>query len=599
MKNYVEMTEKLQFTKISVEDRQWMTRRMEEEQPEACEYTFVNNFIWRRAYDVEVAQVKGCGLIRYRDFNGYCYSYPFGGGDKRAVIELLLNHCREEGRKLHFCPLTDRYRQELLKWFPGQFEICSDRDDFDYVYLREDLASLKGKRYHGKRNHIARFKDGEDWNYEPLTVENLEECRRMQREWLTYKEDKLSEGVDEEAAALEEAFTHFEEFHLVGGLVRKGGRVVAFTVAEPLNEETMVIHFEKAYPDLQGAYPMINQQFILHECENYKYINREEDVGDMGLRKAKLSYYPEILLKKYCAAESAVVFASEYDLDQIRHIWRTCFGDGEDYIDLYLKNRFDPENMMVIYRDGRPVSMASFLPARLKRGEDWLPVRYVYAVATLPEYRRLGLASEILQHALEKYGEPLILQPETEELEGYYERLGFEKGFAEENWEFRPEAGAGPDLPGGRGELRAAGIAPFKAGESDESPENEAGKEGISEISPEEYKEIRDKHFDGDGYVRWDEQGIAYALEENRFCGGRALKAGQDMILYRREKDALRVLETTLEGEALQSRIRGLLAAEHMERAVYENRAGMIRYPADRKDMAGESNYGYLNLTLG
>ena len=125
------------------------------------------------------------------------------------------------------------------------------------------------------------------------------------------------------------------------------------------------MHFEKAYPDLQGAYPMINQQFVLHECEGYAYVNREEDTGDPGLRKAKLSYYPDILLPKYELEESRVVYADpERDAPYIQEIWQKCFGDEEDYIQFYLKHRMTRENMLVIFRDGRPVSMASFLPVQ-------------------------------------------------------------------------------------------------------------------------------------------------------------------------------------------------------------------------------------------
>ncbi len=428
------MEAELLFHEISLNDRQWMTEKFAEDSQEACEYTFVNNYIWRKAYQVEVAQMEGCGVIRYRESGNYRYSYPFGKGDKKKVVQELREFCRKQGYQLILCPLTDKHRKELISWFPGIFEITSDRNDFDYIYLAEKLAALKGKKYHGKRNHIARFMDAQDWNYEPITEENLEECRRMEKEWIALKEHKWEEGIAEETEALQEAFDHYNALGLTGGLIRKAGQIVAFTIGEPLNEEMMVVHFEKAFPDLQGAYPMINQQFVKHEGIKYQYINREEDVGDPGLRKAKLSYYPEILLRKYVAKESQVVFANEENLDQIRFIWKTCFKDEDAYIDLYLKNRFETENMMVIHQDGKPVSMASFLPAFLKQGEEQIPVKYVYAVATLPQYRGKGYAGKILEHASQKYGQPLILQPAEEELETYYKKLGFLNYFAKDEW---------------------------------------------------------------------------------------------------------------------------------------------------------------------
>ncbi len=608
------MSETLEFSPICLKDREWINKMLLEEQPEACEYTFANNFIWRGAYEVEVGQVCGCGIVRYQDKKGYRFSFPFGKGDKKAVIEILKSYCREKmrpGYRLDFYPITDKHRRELIEWFPGQYVIDADRDDFDYIYLTEDLASLKGKRYHGKRNHIARFQDDDDWSYEPLNEENLEECRRMEKEWVAIREDKWEEGVDEETTALREALDHYGELGLIGGLIRKAGKVVAFTIGEPMSDQMMVVHFEKAYPDLQGAYPMINQQFVLHECQKYKYVNREEDVGDPGLRKAKLSYYPEILLRKYNAVESGVVYANENDVRQILRIWRVCFGDEENYIRFYLAHRFETENMLVIHRDGSPVSMASFLPAMLRQGEEWIPARYVYAVATLPEYRGKGLASEILRYASEKYREPLILQAADASLQTFYERLGFVDAFEREEWEIEAQNGA---IGGGfsvQGEQRAAtGGETLVQGELKAVSGEETLVQGelraaseeerlSREISLAEYKEIRDAHFDRENYVSWDEDAIAYALLENDFCGGHVLKVGQQILLYRIEDNALRVVETSLTGRELQACIQELLARHQLPRAIYQNRGGMIKYPRDEKGAPENPACGYLNLTLG
>ena len=607
-------TEKIKFHEISVQDREWMTERLSEEQPESCEYTFVSNFVWRKSYRVEVAQYAGCGVIRYCREGSCMYSFPFGNGDKKAVLSSLKELCKESGCKLAIYPVTEKYRNQLNGWFPGEFFIKSDRDDFDYIYLREQLADLKGRKFHGKRNHIARFQDGGDWSYEPITGENLEECRRMHREWIAFREDKWDSGVAEETEALQEAFDHYEEFGLVGGLIRRSSDIVAFCMGEPLNDETMVVHFEKAYPDMQGAYPMINQQFVVNECENFKYINREEDTGDPGLRKAKLSYYPDLLLKKYSARESHVTFAvgkelcekisddknfekeifyrkSFDDINDIKKLWKTCFGDDEKYIDFYLKHRFDDENMMVIRESGKIVSMASFLPAAMRWGEKWISVKYVYAVATLPQYRKKGYAAEIIRFASEVYGEPLVLQPASEELRGYYGKIGFEEFFERDCREF---------------EIRMDDLSDVL--EAAEFREKIAG--GISEtISPEEYKKLRDSHFDRDGYLCWDEYAIEYALAENRFWGGRAVKVGEnDVLLYRTEGNVFKILESTLRGEELKKAVMGIVKLSgdsRCRRAVYQNKGGMILFPKNTCDLAGqnenasETSRGYLSLTLG
>lgn len=575
----------LTFHPISIADREWMQEKLDEDNLAACEYTFANNYIWRRVYQVEVGQIEDCGVIRYRDNGMYQYSFPFGNGRKKEAIRLLWKKCAEQGQKLCLYPVEEEDRQELIRWFPGRFAIRADRDAFDYVYTAEKLSTLKGKKLHGKRNHIARFMDEKDWSYEALSAENMEECRRMAKEWISLRSEKWNEEMEEEMGVLEEALSQFDVLRLVGGVLRKKGKIVAFTIGERLNSDTMVVHFEKAYPDLQGAYPMINQQFILHEGQQYTYINREDDTGDPGLRKAKLSYYPDILLKKYIAIESHVVFANEYDIEQIKVIWRACFGDSDDYISLYMNNRFTQENMMVIHADGMPVSMAGFLPVTITMNGQKQSARYVYAVATLPEYRGRGYAAEILRYAAEMYQEPLILQPAQEMgLKEYYGGIGFREAFIRQEQQFTAQ-----------GVTRCADSLAL-----DKEAKDSIGTWQIESPTPEEYKQIRDTRFEGEGYCEWDADAIRYAFLENELCGGKAVKLIRDcreeILLYRVESGQLRIVETTLEADALREVLAELLMRTGAEQAYIKNTGGMLLLPTGKK---WTCDNGYLNLTLG
>ena len=316
--------EKLIFHPISLDDRDWINEKLREDNLNLCEYTFANNFVWSNVYRVQVGCAYGCGVVRYRGQENYQYSFPFGNGDKKAMIEHLRKICVVHGCRLDFYPLTEKCRYELMDWFPGMFEIYANRDNFDYVYTVEKLSTLKGKKLHGKRNHIARFMDDGDWHYEPLTEKNMDECRLMAKEWTSLRTEKWNEEMALEIGVLEVACCNFNALGLCGGVLYKGDKIVAFTIGEQLNSDTFVVHFEKAFPDLQGAYPMINQQFILHEAQNYQYVNREEDTGDLGLRKAKLSYYPDLLVKKYTAVESQVVFADERQKEPLIELWNQC-----------------------------------------------------------------------------------------------------------------------------------------------------------------------------------------------------------------------------------------------------------------------------------
>ena len=580
-------TEELLFHEITLDDKDWMDRKFAEDDRNACEYTFANNFIWRKIYQVEVAEVCGCLIIRFLENDGYCYSYPVGAGDKREAVRILLDISGAARRALHLSPLSEKDKAQLAEWFPGQFLIESARDDFDYIYAREKLVTLAGKKLHGKRNHIARFKDDNDWSYEPMTADNLEECRTMTYSWMRMRAEKWNEEMEEEVMVLHEAFDHMQALGLIGGVLRKAGEIVAFSMGEPINSETFVVHFEKAYPDLQGAYPMINQQFAEHACVGYAYINREEDTGDPGLRRAKLSYYPEILLAKYTAQQSDVVYADPVrDAEAVKHLWEVCFGDEEEDIRYFLKHRMTDENMLVICEDGRPVSMASFLTVEYLQKGEYQDARYVYAVATLPEYRGRGYAARILSFAQEKFKEPLILAPAEESLIRYYEKLGFRRAFEETRRTVTAQ-----ELSEESGSPEGADVA------AQELPEEGLNMEPVTAA---EYVSLRDQRYMREGYVRWDENAVRYAMEVNEMAGGKTVVVPgeqNEFLMYRKDGDVLSVPETTLGDAALRELLPQLFEETGTSRAVCGQTAGMIWLPG-QGDHAAVSPDGYLALTL-
>lgn len=291
----------IKFQEIDLKDREWIDACLKEADLRGCEYSFANNFIWRRVYGPQVALVEGFYCTRNGKGEEKAYSYPAGKGDIKPVIEALVQDAKDRGEVFILRGIPEDKAEELEELFPGKFDIKTDRGDSDYIYSVEKMASLAGKKLHGKRNHIARFKDNPNWIFEEITKENIEEVFEMNLKWCKLYEHLQDESLEHELCAVEEAFAHFEELGLKGGCIRRDGEIVAYSIGEPLNSDTFVIHIEKAFPDIQGAYPMINQQFVQHFCMDYAYVNREEDLGDEGLRRAKLSYYPEIIYDKYTA----------------------------------------------------------------------------------------------------------------------------------------------------------------------------------------------------------------------------------------------------------------------------------------------------------
>ena len=290
----------VQFARTELENRELMHPYFQKYPSKSCERTFTNALLWSRHYAVAFAVIENTLVFRWEKEDGLSFSYPAGHPDdvERAVA-FLDGYVAEQGLPLQFYHITPEQFAQLDEWYPGRFEIEYNRDIADYVYETEKLATLSGKKLHSKRNHINKFKDTHaHWSYETMTRDNLEECFQMALKWRNQNECDIDDDKNAEMCVTLNALRLFEELELVGGVLKNDGKVIAFTIGEPIDEETFVVHIEKAFADIQGAYPMINQQFVQHECMQYKYINREEDTGSEGLRKAKLSYRPVFLVEK-------------------------------------------------------------------------------------------------------------------------------------------------------------------------------------------------------------------------------------------------------------------------------------------------------------
>jgi len=299
----------IDFQPIRLSDKSWIDALLARADYRGCEYNFTNLFAWKDAYRHQAARLDDFLLVRLRGGLGWSYLYPAGWGDTRKVILALKEDAARRGEPLRLVCLTPRQMEELEGLFPGRFEYAADRDGYDYLYDIGRLADLGGKKLHAKRNHINRFMDNNpSWTYEELTPAALAECLEMDKEW--YRRSMIREGAAEErdlgdeGRALRLAMEHYEALGLEGGLIRVYGEVVAFTMGDRLSSDTYDVHFEKAYAELQGAYAVINQQFarwVRRRHPEVRWLNREDDMGVEGLRKAKESYYPDQMVEKHSA----------------------------------------------------------------------------------------------------------------------------------------------------------------------------------------------------------------------------------------------------------------------------------------------------------
>lgn len=271
--------------------------------PRGCEYSFTNLYLWGRQ---QVAFLHGCAAFFSHFYGKSIYPYPIGNGDRRAVIQEILQDAKERGIPCRFSGMTEADRAELEEWFPGKFLLRTSRNGFDYVYATDDLADLRGRKFQKKRNHANRFRS-EHPNYEviPLTACNMAQGQHMVNDWYTKRMKEDPDGdYFLENIAMARAFQNYDGLGMDGILLLDGGEVLAVTMGSRMANDTFDIHFEKAREDVDGAYTVVNQEFARYLRLKYPeiaFLDREDDMGLEGLRKAKLSYNPHHMIEKHSA----------------------------------------------------------------------------------------------------------------------------------------------------------------------------------------------------------------------------------------------------------------------------------------------------------
>jgi hypothetical protein len=263
------------------------------------EWTFTNLYLFRKAHEYLLSRYDGLLLVVGRGYDGAAYAFaPWGEGPVEEAARALCRKLSDEGHAPVLFPVPREMFEN--RFTPGTWEADTDRDQADYVYRRSDLAELPGKTYHKRRNRLAKFfrEEGATYEYAEFSDAHAEDCLALARGWCDERcsVDRMSTYRETEAAL--DALTCRKELGLVGGVALLGGEVAAFCLGEPLDQETFVVHFEKSRPGVEGLAQAINRDFCLHTIAGFHWVNREQDLGDPGLRHAKESYYPAFLAEK-------------------------------------------------------------------------------------------------------------------------------------------------------------------------------------------------------------------------------------------------------------------------------------------------------------
>ena len=290
----------IDFQPIRPEDLEKYSPFLHSGKSRGCEYSFANLYLWGR----QKAAVAEGQMVLFSQFNRKTvYPYPAGEGEVKPVLEAIIRDSQERGIPCRITGLDSEDIAEMERMFPGQFSYHCDRDSYDYVYAIDDLADLKGRKYQRKRNHYNRFRENyPDYTIEPITQENIPQVQQMLEDWYAQRKQTDPDGdYLMEQSAIYRALRHYDQLGLEGVVLVYEGRILAMTIGSRLSPDTYDIHFEKACAEADTAYTVINcefARFLRTRHPEVQFLNREDDLGIEGLRKAKLSYYPHHLVEK-------------------------------------------------------------------------------------------------------------------------------------------------------------------------------------------------------------------------------------------------------------------------------------------------------------
>lgn len=291
----------MDFKSFAIEDKASIDDYFKLHHYEQVDCTFNTLFLWQHAYQTKWAIQDDILFIRAGSGKDTFFLPPFAGagGDFEHGLSLIHDELDRLGLPFVLKAASPWVTGEIERRRPGRYEFIEDRDSEEYVYRTADMIRLPGKKLRMKKNQLNGFlRQYADYQYEAITCGNREDALAGIREWFG-----RHGNIEEEMEAIARCFTYWNELGMRGAVIRIYGKVEAFTAGDLLNERMAHIHFEKANPTIRGLYQAINHDFLVHEFADTEFVNREEDLGEPGLREAKLGYHPDHLTLKYTVRE--------------------------------------------------------------------------------------------------------------------------------------------------------------------------------------------------------------------------------------------------------------------------------------------------------
>lgn len=273
---------------------------------EACEYCFTTLYMWKDLYNTKYYVEEDFAIVAGEYENKGFIILPLAKKENmNKAFDFIIKNFEKQHKQIHLKAINKEVVEYLQSVYGDRFEYIEERNNFDYIYDGESLRTLAGRKNQKKRNHLNSFvkEYGDRVEYKKLEEADFDECINLLKEWSKDKEESIE--LDSEFKAIKRIFKNYEKLKetlKISGIYIDF-KLEAFSIGEMLNDNMAVIHVEKANADIRGLYPYINQQFLLNEFSDVEFVNREEDLGIEGLRKAKLSYHPVKFAEKYTVIE--------------------------------------------------------------------------------------------------------------------------------------------------------------------------------------------------------------------------------------------------------------------------------------------------------
>ena len=290
----------LNFRQIEIDDYEKVSQIFMESGIENCEHCFATMLVWSKRHDIQIAVEENTVFMRSYGKEHVWYLYPRGDMDKLQAIEKIIRDAGD--KKISIYGIDEANAIFLREKFGDILNVEEDRNGSDYLYKTEDLATLQGKNYQKKRNHVSRFiRENPDYKFIKITGENTAVAKEYITQWCEKYNTENTWDLVSEQRGINQLLDNFDKLQLMGAMIETGDNIVAVSIAAAISDKMVDVLVEKAWHDVNGAYAIINRDFAANCFSGFELINREDDMGLENLRKAKLSYFPYEIRKKYLA----------------------------------------------------------------------------------------------------------------------------------------------------------------------------------------------------------------------------------------------------------------------------------------------------------